>query len=140
MFRLVTHQLRLARRVVDSVGVIASTVASVLDPRLSSYLEEGQTLDGIGSVQIGLVRWIEDAQLALRALVDRFLEYRHQVLPHEARDGAFCRCRSTAASVWKAAHGHRIVGPLPPSNPSELLGEPPPASGRRSVEKTVGFE
>ncbi len=68
MFRMVTHQLKLASRIVKSVGVIANTVAEVLDPRLSSYLEEGQTLDGIGTIQITVVRWIEDDHQELEKL------------------------------------------------------------------------
>lgn len=60
MFRTVTKQLRLAGGVVASVGAIAESVAEDLDPRLSSYLDEVEILAGTGTIQIALVRWLED--------------------------------------------------------------------------------
>ena len=71
MFRMVTRQLKLARDITASVGAIARTVAEVLDPRLSSYLEEGAALDGIGTVQIALVRWIDDDHRELETLEEQ---------------------------------------------------------------------
>ena len=68
MFRSVTRQIELARDVGASVLKLVQTVASVLDPRLSSHLGEGETLDGTGAIQLGLVRWLDADHLRLEKL------------------------------------------------------------------------
>lgn len=66
MLRSVTYQLRRARDFVSSGVRMAATAATVLDPRLSAYLREGEVLDGLGPVQVALVRWVEDDHVRLR--------------------------------------------------------------------------
>jgi hypothetical protein len=68
MFRSVTRQIERARDVVASVVKLVTTVASALDPRLSSYLEEGESLNGMGAVQLALARWLDADHLELEKL------------------------------------------------------------------------
>ncbi len=68
MFRSVTRQIELARDVGASVMKLVQTVASVLDPRLTSHLDEGDTLDGMGAIQIALARWLHTDHLQLETL------------------------------------------------------------------------
>ncbi|MCP3961483.1 MAG: hypothetical protein GY719_26865 [bacterium] len=42
-----------------SVLANAGTAADTLDPKLRSFLQEGESIDGIGSLMLTLVRWIE---------------------------------------------------------------------------------
>lgn len=42
MFKAITQHIKLAREIGASVLEVANTVAAVLDPRLSSHLEEGR--------------------------------------------------------------------------------------------------
>ncbi len=60
MFTSVTRQLKRAVGAVKSVLANAATAAATLDPKLKSYLREGEQLDGMEPVQLTLVRWIED--------------------------------------------------------------------------------
>lgn len=60
MFTSVTKQVKRAVGAVKSVLAIAGTAATVLDPRLKTYLKEGEQLDGLEPVQLTLVRWIEE--------------------------------------------------------------------------------
>ena len=60
MFTSVTRQLKRAVGAVKSVLAIAGSAAAALDPKLKSYLREGEQLDGMERVQLTLVRWIED--------------------------------------------------------------------------------
>ncbi len=60
MFVSITKQLKRAFNAVKSVLVVAGTATAVLDPKLRFYLREGEQLDGIGMIQLTLVRWIED--------------------------------------------------------------------------------
>lgn len=60
MFSSVTKQLKRARSAVKSVLALAGTAAAVLDPKLRSYLREGEQLDGLEMLQLTTVRWIED--------------------------------------------------------------------------------
>lgn len=66
MLKSVTYQLRRARDFVSSGVKLAATAATVLDPRLSAYLREGEVLDGLGPVQIALVRWVDDDHVQLQ--------------------------------------------------------------------------
>ncbi len=68
MFVSVTRQIELARDVGASVMKLVQAVASALDPTLSSYLEEGETLDGLGAIQLTLVRWLHADHLQLENL------------------------------------------------------------------------
>lgn len=45
---------------VESVLANAGTAAAALDPKLRSFLREGEQLDGMEQIQLTLVRWIED--------------------------------------------------------------------------------
>lgn len=60
MFSSVTKQLKRARSAVKSVLAIAGTASAALDPKLRSYLREGEQLDSLERVQLTTVRWIED--------------------------------------------------------------------------------
>ncbi len=60
MFTSVTRQVKRALGAVKSVLAIASTAAAALDPKLLSFLREGEQLDGLEPIQLTLVRWIED--------------------------------------------------------------------------------
>ncbi len=60
MFVSVTKQLKRALNAMKSVLMVAVTVAGKLDPKLRSYLREGEQLDSIGMILLTLVRWIED--------------------------------------------------------------------------------
>ena len=68
MFRMVTSPLKRARDLFTSVFAFARDAALVLDPILSTYLKEGETMDGFESIQIAVVRWIEDDCRQLRRL------------------------------------------------------------------------
>ena len=59
MFTSVTKQLKRAVGAMKSVLAIAGTAAAALDPRLKSYLREGEELNGLEPIQLTLVRWIE---------------------------------------------------------------------------------
>ena len=60
MFTSVTRQLKRAVGAVKSVLANAESAAAALDPKLKSYLREGEQLDGMEPIQLTLVRWIED--------------------------------------------------------------------------------
>ncbi len=60
MFTTVTKQLKRALGAAKSVLALAGTAAAVLDPKLQTYLREGEQLDGLKPIQLTLVRWIED--------------------------------------------------------------------------------
>jgi hypothetical protein len=68
MFTTVTKQLKRAISTVKSVLANAGTAATLLDPTLRSYLKEGEQIDGLGMVQLTLVRWIEDDHASLEEL------------------------------------------------------------------------
>ncbi len=59
MFASVTKQLKRGMSAVKSVLAIASTAAAALDPILKSFLPEGERIDGVESLMVTLVRWIE---------------------------------------------------------------------------------
>ncbi len=60
MFTSVTRQVKRALGAVKSVLANASAAAAALDPKLRSFLREGEQLDGMEPVQLTLVRWIEN--------------------------------------------------------------------------------
>jgi len=59
MFASVTRQLKRAMSAVKSVLALAGTAAAALDPRLESYLPEGERIDGVESLLLALVGWIQ---------------------------------------------------------------------------------
>ena len=67
MFTSVTRQLKRAVGAVKSVLANAGSAAAALDPKLRSYLREGEQLDGMEPIQLTLVRWIEDDHQRLEA-------------------------------------------------------------------------
>ncbi len=68
MFRMITSSLKRARDLFTSVTAFARDVAVVLDPILKTHLEEGETIGGFESVQLAVVRWIDDDCRQLRKL------------------------------------------------------------------------
>ena len=68
MLRTITHPLRLLRDIASGVLAIAGIAASVLDPKLHSYLREGEKLEGVEMFQIAIVRWLEDDREQLERL------------------------------------------------------------------------
>ncbi len=60
MFTSVTKQVKRAVSVVKSVLANALTAAAALNPKLRSFLREGEQLDGLEPIQLTLVRWIQD--------------------------------------------------------------------------------
>ena len=91
MFRLVTRQMKRAVRAVKSVLAVAGTAAAVVDPKLQTYLQEGEKLDGLASIQIAMARWIEDdhehlerLEKAHRATLRRLRQLRRQRDEHQA--------------------------------------------------------
>ncbi len=59
MFVSVTRQLKRAMSAVKSVLAIAATAAAALDPKLGSYLPEGERIDGVKSLMLAVVGWIQ---------------------------------------------------------------------------------
>ena len=52
----------------SSVRTVAGAVGAILDPTLSSYLEDGETIDGAASFQLAMTGWLEDGQAELESL------------------------------------------------------------------------
>ena len=89
MLRSITYSLRRARDFVSSGVRMAAVAATVLDPRLSAYLREGEELNGLGPVQVAIVRWVEDDHVQLKVLEENNREANRELARlRDQRDAA----------------------------------------------------
>ncbi len=140
MFRAVTRQLKLARDITASVAAIARTVAGVLDPRLSSFLEEGAALDGLGTVQIALVRWIDDDHQQLETLEGQhraaLRKLKQLRIRREAEQSVFYGQMLQVRNTFEDAHGPGTAAVYLGLDPG--MGDVEPLVLRRYGRETIG--
>ncbi len=141
MFTTVTRQLKRALGAAKSVLAIAGTAAAVLDPRLSSYLAEGEQLDGMEKVQLTLVRWIEDDHRRLEEKESRQRKALRQLkqlrLGRDRLQGNLYGMLLRLRKTFDDAHGQGLAEVYLDLGPG--LDDLEPLAFRRQARETVGI-
>lgn len=140
MFRAITKQLRKVRNVIASVRAVAADAAAVLDPKLQSFVADGESFGGFLTIQLIVARWLgsdQDRLLDLeRAHRDALRELKQRRLRRDddlkSLYGGMLRIRKTFEDAFGAGTAPVFLG-LDPG-----LGDVEPIVLVRYAHETIG--